>query len=79
MPADLFGNLKIPRFEALNSTADTAGCKLIPPVLKPSDLSSLTGLLFIDLPHEQETLFNIEYTYLSADCQLLISAPYSFW
>ncbi len=74
---DLFGNLKIPRFEALNSTADKGGWKPVPPVLEPSAFSSLTGLRFMGLPRGPETLFNLESTYVSAECQPFVRLPYS--
>jgi hypothetical protein len=62
MYEEMFAHFKIPQFEALNLTADTGGWKVVPPVLKPSDLSSLTGVHFIGLPREQRTPVNIEST-----------------
>jgi hypothetical protein len=76
-PENAFGNLKIPRFEALNTTVDADGWREVPPVLQPNDFSSLVGLPIMGIPPDKDALFNIESTYLTATCQPFIRLPYS--
>jgi hypothetical protein len=74
---DINGNLKIPRFEALNSTEGDGGWKEVPFVLAPEDFSALDGLRIEGLPRDQEAHFTVESSYVTASCQRLIQLPYS--
>ncbi len=74
---DMFGNVKIPRYEALNTSADDGGWRNVPRVLRPEDYASLIGLHVAGLPRDQETVFNLESTYLTAHCSAFVQLPYS--
>jgi hypothetical protein len=75
---DHMGNVKIPRFEALNTTIAADGWRLVPPLLEPEDYSSMVGVPVFGLPKDKEMRFNLESTYISAECQPFIQTPYSF-
>jgi hypothetical protein len=80
--ADVFGGVKIPRFEALKSTADAGGWKDVSRLLEPEDFAALIGLRVVGLPNNisnnsnTETHFSLESSYLSADCQPFVQLPY---
>jgi hypothetical protein len=73
---DAFGLVKIPRYEALNSTARDGGWKEVPSDLNPEDYSALVGLDVVGLPPDRESLFTLESSYLSTVCQRFIQVPY---
>ncbi len=75
---DSFGKLKIPRFEALASTANYGGWREVPSALEPEDFSALIGLPIVGLPEARESHFNIESSYVSTDCQPFIRLPFKF-
>jgi hypothetical protein len=75
---DVQGNLKIPRLEALNSTATSNGWRDVPLVLEPEHFSSLIGLRVVGLPREKDAHFNLESSYVSAKCETFVQLPYAF-
>ncbi len=75
---DPVGRLKIPRFEALASTASYGGWREVPSVMEPEDFSALIGLQIVGLPKDRESHFNIESSYVSTDCQPFIRLPFKF-
>jgi hypothetical protein len=74
---DAFGQLKIPRFEALKSAIGDGGWKDVPSELEPEDYSSMMGLPVLGVPRNIDTRFNLESSYLSASCQPFARLPYS--
>jgi hypothetical protein len=74
---DLFGDVKIPRFELLNSSLSRDGWRNVPPVLEREHFSSMLGLRVIGLSRDRETLFNLESSYASAECGAFVQLPYS--
>jgi hypothetical protein len=76
-PEDVFGDVKVPRFEALNSSEADDGWKDVPPVLEPEDYSSAVGLRVLGLLPGKETNFTLESSYLAASCDQAIQLPYS--
>jgi hypothetical protein len=74
---DIFGDVKIPRFELLNSSLSSDGWKSVPPVLEHEHFSSLLGLRVVSLPRDRETRFSLESSYASAECGAFVKLPYS--
>ncbi len=74
---DLVGDIKIPRFELLNSTLSTDGWKTVPPVLEREHFSSMLGLRVVGIPLDRETRFSLESSYASAECGAFVKLPYS--
>jgi hypothetical protein len=72
---DLWGNVKIPRFEALGSAADTGGWKSVPESMDADNFSSLLGLPVVGRPKEDDASFTIESTYYSTECESFTSIP----
>jgi hypothetical protein len=73
---DPYGFVKIPRFEALNSSVDAEGWKDVPSSLQPVAFSSLLGLPVIGIPRDRDALFHLESTYVTATCQPFLRLPY---
>lgn len=69
-PQDLWGNVKIPSLEALNSSIpDSDGWISMPSsVSSPEVYSSLVGLPVVGLMSNSSSIFNLESTYLSLAC-----------
>jgi hypothetical protein len=74
---DIFGGIKIPRIEALNSSCQKDGWKEVPSVLSPDHFSSMLGFQVVGLPRDVETYFNLESTYFSTQCKPFVQLPYS--
>jgi hypothetical protein len=75
---DPWGNVKIPSLEAMNlSSLSANGWYTVPAdASSPEDYSSLVGLPIVGLPLRDRSSFNLQYTYLSLDCQPFTQAPY---
>jgi hypothetical protein len=76
-PEDIYGDVKIPRFEAMNSSVAKDGWKHVPSRLEPEDYSSAVGVRVFGLPPDQETQFTLESTYLSTQRHPAVQLPYS--
>jgi hypothetical protein len=74
---DLYGEVKIPRFEALNSSLSRDGWKVVPPVLEREYFSSMVGIRVVGLPRDKETRFSLESSYASTECGSFVKLPYS--
>ncbi len=74
---DMFGNLKIPNWEALNGSLTDDGWKNVPQVLSPEDFSSLLGLRVDGLPDKKDLRFNLESSYITTECSPFFQLPYS--
>jgi hypothetical protein len=74
---DHFGDVKIPRWEALNASITDDGWRAVPSVLWQEDYSSMLGLRVIGVPQETETRFNLESSYISTECGSFVQLPYS--
>ncbi len=74
---DVYGNVKIPRYEALPPTENADGWRTVPPELKSEDYSAILGLRVDGLRRGMETRFNVESTYLTAECSPFLRLPYS--
>jgi hypothetical protein len=74
---DVYGNVKIPRYEALPPTQNADGWRTVPPELKSEDYSAILGLRVDGLRRGMETRFNVESTYLTTECSPFIQLPYS--
>jgi hypothetical protein len=77
---DVFGSVKIPRFNALcNSTASAIaadGWRPVLATLREEDFSSLIGVRVMGLPLDAKTHFGPETSYVSADCQPFVQLLY---
>jgi hypothetical protein len=77
-PDDQLGDPKIPRWEALNSTATAGGWKDVPLGLAREDYASSIGLRVAGLSRHKETRFSVEASYLTVDCDPFTQPPYSY-
>ncbi|KAF2681315.1 hypothetical protein K458DRAFT_310114 [Lentithecium fluviatile CBS 122367] len=76
-PRDSWGNVKIPRLEALNMTlGDNNGWVTVPGISEPETYSSLVGLPIVGLPADGKSNFTLESTYLSVECGNFTQLPY---
>ncbi|RAR00722.1 hypothetical protein DDE82_007094 [Stemphylium lycopersici] len=77
-PQDPWGNVKIPTLEGLNtSIPDSDGWFAVSSESSaPETYSSLVGLPIVGLPSHDRSKFNLEYTYLSVNCQPFTQAPW---
>jgi hypothetical protein len=76
-PIDAWGNVKIPRLEALDATnTDSAGWRRVPPSMAPENYSSLVGIPIVGLPEVDNSRFTVETTYLTTDCGTFVQRPY---
>ncbi len=73
----MFGSVKIPRFEMLNSSLVDGGWKDVPLVLEPTDFTSVLGFPVTGPPLDIETQFNLESTYCTTKCEPFVQLPYS--
>jgi hypothetical protein len=72
---DLWGNVKVPFFEALGSAADVDGWKSVPERVGADNFSSFLGLPVVGRPRDEAASFSIESTYYVADCDSFTSVP----
>lgn len=76
-PTDTWGNVKIPRLEALDETTTSKeGWIPVPHRMNPESYSSLVGLPVVGLPDNDKSTFLAEATYLSIDCSGFEQKPY---
>lgn len=77
-PQDSWGNVKVPRLEALNaSMPDANGWVKVPGnISSPETYSSLVGLPIVGLPKNATSNFTIEANYLSVSCGSFKQFPY---
>ncbi|KAL1612087.1 hypothetical protein SLS60_000310 [Paraconiothyrium brasiliense] len=77
-PQDTWGNVKIPRLEALNdSMTDATGWIPVPAnISSPETYSSLVGLPIVGLPSNATSNFTMEANYLSVSCGDFEQFPY---
>jgi hypothetical protein len=62
MPEDPWRNVKIPRFESLNSSADEDGWKAVPTGVAADDYSSLLGIPVASRQRLGDMAFSLEST-----------------
>lgn len=76
-PQDIWGNVKIPRYESLDiSTQDSQGWLSAPNNATPESFASLVGLPIAGLSSEGSSDFTAEYTYLYVTCKPFIQQAY---
>ncbi|KAH7079157.1 hypothetical protein BKA63DRAFT_259660 [Paraphoma chrysanthemicola] len=75
---DSWGNVKIPRFESLNTTSqDPEGWNAVPSAMSSPELyASLVGLPIAGLQGDRAANFTVEYTYLYVNCSSFEQQPY---
>ncbi len=76
-PRDVYGDVKVPLWEALETKIDIDGWRDVPPVLRRDDFSSLIGLRVLGLPPDTEAHFSVEYSYVFTACGPWVELPYS--
>ncbi|KAK5007153.1 hypothetical protein LTR28_005626 [Elasticomyces elasticus] len=75
-PQDTWGNVKIPRLEALDvSTIDPEGWINVARETAVEIYSSLVGLLTVGPPSDADSTYNLESSYISLNC----AAPVTKW
>ncbi|KAK4986133.1 hypothetical protein LTR50_005505 [Elasticomyces elasticus] len=76
-PQDIWGNVKIPRLEALDvSTIDLEGWINVAPEISVETYSSLVGLPTVGLPSDADSSYNLESSYISLNCTAPVQKPY---
>jgi hypothetical protein len=74
---DMWGNVKIPRFQGLNTTHGKDDWKAVPSSVAADDYSSLLGVPVVNRQRHKNMTFSLESTYLNADCEQIVQMPYA--
>lgn len=77
-PRDTWGNVKIPSWQALNTTfPDSEGWVDVPTrITTPESYASLVGVPIAGLPVNSASNFTLEYNYLTVTCGDFVQKPY---
>ncbi|KAK4957798.1 hypothetical protein LTR28_005624 [Elasticomyces elasticus] len=76
-PQDIWGNVKIPRIEALDmSTIDPEGWINVTRETAVETYSSLVGLPTVGPPSDADSTSNLESSYISLNCAAPVTKPY---
>jgi hypothetical protein len=76
---DLWGNVKIPDFSRLVSSANSTGWTNVPVPLPNATYSSVLGIPLGDVPTQGNTTFTIETSYIALDCYNNVTATDAFY
>ncbi|KAE9373541.1 hypothetical protein N431DRAFT_374078 [Stipitochalara longipes BDJ] len=76
---DLWGNVKVPDFSRLTSSANSTGWTNVPVPVPNATYSSVLGIPLGNLPKQGNTTFSIETSYIALDCYNNITATEEFY